>query len=280
MSLRSESKRLDFLTDSIDPSLFIIEDVANDNACFYRAFSNVVNNNCLSTKLENLKKLKDYGYLKDIEKVLGNDDWGYSSENQDKLSKFFQQKSYNWIKNNYDMYLEEYGMNLETMIQITHEIDIEEYLDRYKYFAGDIIINKHDSGKVYKSGEKKGKPIINEIELKDRWGSIVEQIALSEIFKIAIIVLSSQNLLNNKIITGKITNNRAEKGVRFKLMQIVGKKYLFEKQPIFLLWKKQKNEGHYMALYLNSNPGESKIALDNIYKNLFLEESFEKNLLL
>ena len=91
-----------------------------------------------------------------------------------------------------------------------------------------------------------------------------------EIFKVSIIILSPQNLLHNKIITGKITNNKAEKGVRFKVMQIIGKSYLLEKHPIFILWKKQKNEGHYIALYLkefhDSIEGKS---LQYIYKQLF-----------
>jgi len=265
-----EDKKQYFLENTFDPDIFKIEDVENDNACFYRAVSNVINYSCPSDKISSLKKLDNYGCYKNIEQVLQNEDWGYSSDNQDKLSKYFQKKSYNWIKNNFHIYLEEYGMNLETMCQITHEIDIKEYIDRYKYFAGDKIITKHDSGKVYKSGGKKGQPIITEIELEDRWGSTLEQIALSEIFKVSIIILSPQNLLHNKIITGKITNNKAEKGVRFKVMQIIGKSYLLEKHPIFILWKKQKNEGHYIALYLkefhDSIEGKS---LQYIYKQLF-----------
>ena len=230
-----EDKKLDFLTNSINPNLFIIEDVANDNACFYRAFSNVINN-----YLSTLDNLKNYDCFKNLKRIYGNKDLNYSLENQDKLAKFFQQTSCKWIKNNYHLYLEEYGMNLETMIELTHEIDIYIYLERYKYFAGDTIINKFDSGKIYKNGKNKGETIFVTKELEDRWGSTVEQIALSETYKITIIILSSQNLLNNKIITGKITNNKAEKGVIFKVMQIIGKKYLIEKQPIFLLWKKKK----------------------------------------
>ena len=33
---------------------------------------------------------------------------------------------------------------------------------------------------------------------------------------------------------------------------IIGKEYICIKEPIFLLWKKYNNQGHYMSLYLKS----------------------------
>mgnify|MGYP001208988497 CR=1 FL=1 len=55
--------------------MFKIEDVENDNACFYRAVSNVINYSCPSDKISSLKKLDNYGCYKNIEQVLQNEDW-------------------------------------------------------------------------------------------------------------------------------------------------------------------------------------------------------------
>ena len=234
-----------FLLDTIDPTKFYIEDVINDNSCFYRAISNSINYSTESTKLNDIKMLKTYGKLKDISLVLQNPEWGYDGKKQEKLARFLQKKSYEWVKNNYMNYLDEYDMDIGTMILLTHEIDIDEYLDRYKYFAGDDIITKISFNN--KNSEK-------EYELEDRWGGTPEQIALSEIYHVPIIILTSQkyDVKKDKIITGKIRNNKPEKNVRFKLIQIIGTEFLCHKPPIFVLWKKTNNLGHYMSLYPKS----------------------------
>ena len=256
MSLEKTETKHDneFVKSTLDPTLFQIEDVANDNACFYRAFSNCLNYSSSSLSLNEIKDLKFYGNYKPIEEVYENALWGFYSERQDRLARYLQGKSYRWVAKNYSKQLEEYGMDIGTMILLTHEIDIEEYLDRYKYFAGDIVVDEYDSGRVYKSGERKGEAVIVKEELEDRWGGTPEQIALSEAYELPIIILTSQkyNSRNNKIITGKIRNNKPEKNVRLKLIQIIGKKYIGKKDPVFILWKKHNRQGHYMSLYIKN----------------------------
>lgn len=225
-----------FILNTIDPGKFYIEDVINDNSCFYRAISNSINYLVKSNNFNDIKILKTFGKMKDINLVLENKKWGYDGKKQEKLARFLQKKSYNWIKKNYMNYLEEYDMNLNTMIYLTHDIDIEEYIERYKYFAGDDVIME------------------NENELENRWGGTPEQIALSQSYQIPIVILTSQKYDTNrdKIITGKIRNSKPEKNVRFKLIQIVGSEFIGIKTPLFVLWKKTNNLGHYMALYPKS----------------------------
>jgi hypothetical protein len=143
------------------------------------------------------------------------------------LARYLQGKAYRWIKRNQTKYLSEYGMDIGTMLLATHDIDIVTYLDRYKYFAGDLVVDVVDTGKIHKRGEKIGQPIIKEIPIEDRWGGSTEQIAFSEAYKLPIVILTSQkyDLRRKKIITGKIRNNKAEKGVRFKVFHVIGKNF-------------------------------------------------------
>jgi len=249
-----ESRYNEFISSTIKPNLFQIENVANDNACFYRAFANGLNFSTICTKLNDIKDLKQYGQYKKINNVFNNDDWGEFSIKQDKLARYLQGKSYRYIKKNYSNNLEEYGMDLGTMILLTHDIDIDEYLDRYRYFAGDVIVDEIDTGEIYKQGDNKGLSIIEEIEIDDRWGGTPEQIALSEAYELPIVILTAQKYdkKRDKIINGRITKNKAEKGVRYKIIQVIGKKYLLQKPPIFILWKEFKKMGHYFSLYIKN----------------------------
>lgn len=255
------SKKQDFINSTLDPGLFQVEDVSNDNACFYRAFANNLNYSTPSMSLNDIKDLIEYGNYKPLEEVYQDSNWGFYSERQDRLARYLQGKSYRWVSTNYTNQLDEYGMDIGTMIFLSHDIDIKTYLDRYKYFAGDLVVDEHDSGKTYKKGEKTGQPIINKVELEDRWGGTPEQIALSEAYKLPIIILTSQkyDVKKDKIITGKIRNDNPEKDVRFKLIQVIGKKYLEEKDPLFILWKKHNNQGHYMSLYIKNKKDINEI---------------------
>ena len=240
-----------FNLETIDPSLFHIEDVLNDNACFYRAFANCIHYTSGSDHLDKLKILENYGELKPIEHVYENILWGYSGEYQENLARHLQATAYKWIIENISKHLDEYNMSIDIMVCLIHDINMDEYIDRYKYFAGDKVISKIDTGKVYKSGKKKGKPIYYNDELDERWGGTPEQIALSEHYNIPIIILTSQkyDTTKKKIITGKIRNNKPEKNVRFRLVQIIGERFLTTTLPIYILWKKTNKLGHYMSLY-------------------------------
>ena len=203
-----------FINNTIDSKYFNIKNTDYDNACFYKSFSNSV--------------LKE-----DID--IGND-----------LSKIIQNIAYEWIINNSELYYEEYNLYIRDLINISHNLSLDEYIKIYKHYAEDYVEN-----------------------YQERWGSLVETIALSEIFKIPIFIYTSQKYdkNRNKVIIGKISNNnKAHKGVRFKLYQQIGLKYYSNhKKPICLLWKDGKYGAHYMSLKLidNYQLNENGIPLKN-----------------
>ena len=45
-------------------------------------------------------------------------------------------------------------------------------------------------------------------------------------------------------------NNKPEKACRFKLYQVIGKKYYKKNRAIYLLWRKRSAGDHYNVLYL------------------------------
>ena len=85
----------------------------------------------------------------------------------------------------------------------------------------------------------------------DRWGSIIEQFAISKIIDCPIVIFNSQKFSerHNRPINGKIIKNRPEKGVRLRPFQIINNDKLTKKYPIFLIWREYKNNGHYLVAY-------------------------------
>tara|TARA_B100001094_G_scaffold330631_1_gene396333 strand:+ start:1673 stop:2287 length:615 start_codon:yes stop_codon:yes gene_type:complete len=148
------------------------------------------------------------------------------------MSKLIQKLAYEWIINNSNLHNEDFNLSISELVLMSHDISINEYVKIYKHYAEDYIENT-----------------------KERWGSLVEQIALSEIFKIPIFIYTSQKYdsKKNKITIGKIVNNKPHKGVRYKLYQQIGMKYMNDKQPICLLWKDGKYGPHYMSMFIIDN---------------------------
>lgn len=148
--------------------------------------------------------------------------------NNNNLHKIIQKLSYEWVLNNRSKEIEDLGLNVEELVKICHNISLDEYIHSYKYDADEYVNN-----------------------VNNRWGSSLEQVALSEIFKIPIFIYTPQKYDNNKnkIIIGKIINSKPHKGVRLRLFTQIGLKYFNENlSPICLLWKDGKYGPHYMSL--------------------------------
>lgn len=250
------SKQNRFINETIDPTNFIVQDVPGDNACFYRACSNSLNYRWKSNLKDGyftldtiLNKQGNWGKKDYSELDLSL--WDDNSLLQDELAKEIQKKIHNWIQINHTNICSENQLTYELLINTIHELTIEEYVRLYQHFAGDLIIQMIKTGKQYKSGRRKGQDIIKKIPLADRWGGYPEQCVLSEMLEIPIIVYMAQKFdsKKNKIITGKITNNKPEKGVRYKMYQMTGERFLSSKPPLLLLWKKLRGNGHYYVLY-------------------------------
>ena len=161
-------REIDFINSTYDPAIFTINNVCNDNACFYRAAANFIYYAQPSESIRQLKKLKplDWGKTKSIETVQRN--FGNFSENQDTLARTIQKHIVNFIKNNPEYILPEISMSIQNSIILIHDITFDEYLASYNMFAGDFDIDDGDE------------------DIIDRRGSIIEQSVLSIILKIPI----------------------------------------------------------------------------------------------
>ena len=220
-----------FIQTTIDPELFEISDVLSDNACFYRAVANYIYFAVPSEKPSSVKRFYNWGTTKPIENCLSK----YCPVQED-LARFIQRKIVKYVKEHPEQIIPQTGTSLENSIDIVHELTLDEYLDYYKLFAGDIDVDQLD---------------LDEEFIVDRWGSFIEQSVISDIIQCPIIVFNTQRFdkKNNKLSNGKITNNKAEKGVRLRVSAVIGEKYLKKKLPIFIIWREYLNNGHYLVCY-------------------------------
>tara|TARA_Y100001970_G_C14161575_1_gene818854 strand:+ start:255 stop:965 length:711 start_codon:yes stop_codon:yes gene_type:complete len=219
---------------------FIIEDVIDDDACFYRALANQLF--YLSYYHKSIVILSKNNKLvtKKITQVLGNTLWSYQGYEQTKMAKVLQQRARNYIYKNKDIMIDDLGITAQELAIHTHNISsveqdyngwelIEIYNELYKTFAGD---DKQPSDFI-------------------PWGGASEQWALSEYLKMPIIVymLHHYNKNKNKIYQGRIYKNTAARNSYFKPIQIFGLKYTNTSPSINLLFKKTKKGPHYLSLY-------------------------------
>lgn len=218
---------LDFKKSTLDPSFFQLEDVARDNACFYRALANMVHFSCPTENLTELKSFRNYGHHKELRKVYQHPLWGYEGRHQSILAVYLHEKIYNWIIHNLDTYISECQMTMENILQSVHNVSGEEYVCLYSSF-----------------------PTCNDSILT--WGGLPEQIAFTRLFQVPLHIFTavSYRVSTQRLRSGRISaKNRPEKNVRFQLLQKIGEELKTDKPPLKLLWKKFHSHGHYMALY-------------------------------
>lgn len=221
-----------FMRETINPAFFKLENVESDNACFYRAIANGIMNR---SEKNPLKK------------------YSQNLKTQTNLAKELQMLSYFWLINNKekiinwnlgDSFLD---MPVYQLINLIHDINFETYVNNYKYFAGDFVLCEND----------------NQISImNNRWGSYIEQVAISHRLKLPIIVFILQKYddKKEKIVNGRIFNNKTiYKNTRLKLLTITGGEYIKESSPIYLLWKKTNDCEHYMSLYPINNKIEDNL---------------------
>ena len=234
---------------TIDPSLFQIQDVIGDNACLYRALANYVYFATSPKSIRQILKFNDWGNIKNIDEVTR--ELGVYSDTQNSIAKEIQDLIVNYIADHpYDKIPQVADMTIENAIPVIHGISWEEYLAYYSDFAGSADIMAEIDADGYSV---------------DRWGSTIEQYAISKIIECPVIVFNSQRWDNkyNKIVNGKIVKNKAQKDVRLKPTMIIGEEYLGKKLPIYLIWREYKNNGHYLVLY-PKDPEQVQKIIDNL----------------
>lgn len=234
--MTSYSDILHFERETIDPSQFQIEDVMGDNACFYRALANVIFYLCQSTDVRELSSLKGYGTWKPIHAVYGHEQWGVDGDQQLALAKLLHTQIFTWIMKHPKAPISECGMNLDMLIKTVHGLTIPEYTKVYSQFPNHSQKIPHNSN----------------------WAGLPEQVAFTRIFKVPLYIVTAVSFSSksHRIYSGRIgTNNKPFKNVRLQLLQKIGTEFDTGEhnrpgiQPVYLLWKKCYQQGHYMALY-------------------------------
>jgi hypothetical protein len=223
----------DFINKTINPNSFYIEDVIGDNACFYRCISNI------------MQHFQELNFSYDSYDKNQNQNVDLNSDEQENMARKIQKITSKWLYKNRNNIIEELGITVKEFVIHTHDL-LEDY-DCDNYQGEDLY---EDLMKEYVKRYSKfaGDPYSDEY---DRWGGAAEQYAISEILKVPVYtyVYKKYNRKNNKIENGRIRGNKPEKGVRFKLYQIFGKKFSNE-NSIHLLYKNtQSCDGHYLCLY-------------------------------
>ena len=157
-----------FIKKTIDPERFYIEDVLGDDACFYRSIANSINyqykfNNTLDSVFKKTGEWIETKGFENIDEYM----WGFNGELQNELSRQVQQIIRKWLYKNQDKKIDDLGITYKELIEMTHELNIDEYNELYKYFAGDDDYIYQEVGK-YKIGKKRGKPKLKKKRLQNR----------------------------------------------------------------------------------------------------------------
>lgn len=245
----------EILSDSKDPDDFVVENVPEDDACMFRSVALLLFYNINDVKFsEQLKTM-----LKHPET---NIDKGFLHESDAvRIAVFVQQIARLWIVRNKDVKLDICGgETVENIVKETHYISsIEEYSKLFQIYAGEnnYIINSF--------GKK--------INIVPRWGSLIEQIAICNLFNIDINVFlpRRKHITEDKIVP----SFKLSEGTRFvKYTGITFDEVNIKKDsdddsgnddgdddggddavkkrvvPVFnLLLLDKKKKPHYMALY-------------------------------
>lgn len=217
------------MEEIIDLSGIIIEDVENDNACFWRAIATTLHYNFEGNNLDELLEKKEQTIQ------YPEDSWGYNCKNVKETAREIQRRCLEYILENKEEKIDESGLTIEEMIPIYHDCDFYEYIYRYQVFSGD-----------------------EDETIENRWGSILECHILSRIFNVNIQIYNSQKIIKDKITNGKILVDvlnknkhhrlmKAERGVYLKkTCYISGKENTIN--TLNILWRKIHGMGHYMAI--------------------------------
>ena len=238
-----------FINHTKPYTTFFIENVANDDACFYRSIANQLFYQSRYEKANIILSKNNILNTKSFDSVSTNKLWGYDGKEQTKMAKILQQTARRFIYKNHTTRIHELGITVSNLVTTTHTLQsmkfyypgwklIDIYNEVYKTFAGTKVFLKYTTSQ---------KPLL------ERWGGAPEQWALSHYLKIPIIVyhLQKYNKKNNKIQQGRYRNNKAYKNTRFKVYQIFGQEYFKTTIPLTILFMKTQKGNHYLSLYEN-----------------------------
>lgn len=228
-----------YINNSFENTLFQCEDVIGDNKCFYRSTVNSLIWRCDLDKLNTAKMLissnkfrtkNNYSLVYDDAYSPYLEKYNDSLEFQSDSIIHLENKVIRWVDKNKNSIYKPFGSYVYDIVRMTHDISIEEYTNRTP-------------------------------ETSELWGGLIEQIAISNIYKCPIIIFrpTTYNFRSKKINEGIIKGNEPNKNVRFQITQILYPDKV-QNLPLYLLWKRYGHDmDHYMSLYLKDFSNEDLI---------------------
>ena len=139
-----------FIFDTLDNSTFTVQNVADDNACFYRAIANQLFYRSRYKKAHIICSKNNRLGTKPLEEVINNEEWGYDGKEQTKMAKILQQTARKVIYKNKDKIVKELGISVENFVINTHDLtDMEkifenrEHIDIYNEIYKRIKLSKY-----------------------------------------------------------------------------------------------------------------------------------------
>ena len=228
-----------YINNTFDNSIFQCEDVFGDNKCFYRSAVNSLiwrsdldklNTGKMLISSKKFKTKNNYSLVYDDAYSPFLDKYNDANEFQSDAIVHLENKVIQWVDKNRNKIYEPLGSYVYDIVRMTHDICIDEYTNRNP-------------------------------EKSDLWGGLIEQIAISNLYKCPIVIFRpiTYNLRSKKINEGIIKDSIPNKNVRFQITQILHPDKTMN-LPIYLLWKRYGHGmDHYMSLYLKDFSNEELI---------------------
>ena len=146
-----------FLNNTLPSDTFVVQDVYNDNACFYRAVANQLYYRSQYDKASVIFSKNNRIITKNIDDVLANQLWGYNGTEQTKMANLLQQTARKILYKNRTKIVDEFGISVEDFVAGTHDFSsvtssyrgwtpIDIYNHIYKTFAGEDATIQTDDG--------------------------------------------------------------------------------------------------------------------------------------
>lgn len=212
--------------EGLNPETVVIWETPDDGSCFFFAVAHQLLAN-FDIEVLDISKIKQQ--ISEWNGVYKSED--FDDEIIKSLAEYLQSLIYNYIiENPFEIVDIGFETTIENAVFIIHEITMEEYIERYKYFAGETTIEK----------------------INDRWGSTLEQVVLAKLLGVNIIVYTPQvyNPTQNKFKSAMYKDGKFQRNTVFNKMTSFNNN--FNGFTINLLWKKFYGKGHYMGMYVGN----------------------------
>ena len=211
----------EFKEGRIPANQFLQSNVEADGACLFRSVANAIFHICgndLETLFERFeaseyyqmlpKAVKD-GFLLEYRKLFENfsdPDEFLDDEIETEVAIILQKMAvrYTLAKSSVDVTETMEGIGdifgpsctLQTFIETTHEITLDEYVSLYEKFAGEDDFYLKEKEVVIRRGHKRGKQVVKKVkvDIQERWGGLPELLMYAEMFDISFNVYIPQRL--------------------------------------------------------------------------------------